>query len=62
MKIRCNLCGRKVTNDAVAKWRHVLKYHPSESLKRLLPLLTNPERAREVGAYLGQQIKRGFVQ
>jgi hypothetical protein len=58
MKVNCNLCGRKVEDAFTPKWRHVIKYHPQESLVQLLPLMCNPELAREAGRLFADKVKQ----
>lgn len=57
-RITCKGCNRRVQDTFLAKMQHMYNYHP-ELLIRSLPRLT--ELSKAAGAYLGEQLKRGFL-
>jgi hypothetical protein len=56
--IHCLKCGRKVTENFRAKWRHMVRYHQEELAKRIIPLIFLP--AEELKA-MGAEVARSFI-
>jgi hypothetical protein len=56
MKIKCNLCSRRVEDDDLSKWKHVAEYHAQDAIKKILPFLANPDRAEIIGRNLARRL------
>lgn len=57
MRVKCNLCGRSVTETFHVKWNHLLKYHPAEMFSRLLPMVFDIGSVRSAGEQIGKEMK-----
>lgn len=58
MKIQCNDCHRKVTDNPQAKMAHVWKYHPQVPLIRIATSLFSPVTFEEMGRRMGNALVR----
>ena len=56
-RIKCTLCGSRVTDSWERKWKHIVKVHPEVMTRRLLPMLENPRVAYDFGVWLGERFK-----
>jgi hypothetical protein len=56
-KIKCLVCGARVTDSFRSRWRHVASRHPEIVIEKILPLISNPDSARNLGAAFGSWIR-----
>jgi hypothetical protein len=57
-RLTCLMCGASVGACFQAKWNHLIKKHPADFLAKLIPLIANPELARQSGARLAEAFRR----
>lgn len=57
MRRKCAACGRRVTDDAKSRLKHIAKFHPERLAPIISGLILNPERARDMGRTLGEYLK-----
>lgn len=48
-------------NSFQGKWKHMLTVHPDEFVRRILPFVLNPEKARDVGRFMAEQFKERLM-
>jgi hypothetical protein len=57
-KVKCLICGVRVTDSFRSRWRHATKRHPEMVIEKILPLIANPDAARGLGEAVGVWVRR----
>ena len=56
-RIKCLVCGARVTDSFRSRWRHAASRHPEIVIEKILPLISNPDAARGLGEAVGSWVR-----